>query len=619
MAKKYDGLARIIIQNVGGKSNIVSLTHCVTRLRFKLKDESKAQTDILKGTEGIVSVIQSGGQYMVVIGNHVSEVYDSVVLVGHLESIAEMRDGADEDGPKEKMNPFNAFVGIVTGVFNPYLGILAGCGIIKGFMALFTAVGILNGASGTYSFLYSLADSAFYFLPIMLGYTAAKKFKLPELEGILIGCVLVYPYVLNGSERDLSNIFGIPVTMPLSGDYTSSVIPIICAVAFAAWFEKKYKKYIPDVIKLFAVPCITCLTTICLTFWIIGPVTSAASGGISNVFMAINDVSPVLMGFLIGAFWQVLVVFGLHWGFGPLVINNMMTVGYDTTMVGKFPTTFAQTGAVIGIMLKTKDQKLKSLCSSSIISGLAGVTEPAIYGITLPKKMPFIRSCIISGIGGGILAAFGVTLYTMDGMGVFGYTGYINTNTGDPSRMYISIAVSFACLAAGAVSEFIFYKDGPVKKAEEKTPAPSIAAPMTGTLQPLSEVEDAAFSSGALGQGAAIIPEEGKVYAPVDGEISTFFPTGHAIGITSTDGAEILIHVGMDTVKLDGKGFTPKMAQGAKVKKGDLMLEFDLDFLRSEGYHTATPVIITNSQDYANVRSRDTGTVVHGDDVITYF
>ena len=241
MAKKYDGLARIIIQNVSGKSNIVSLTHCVTRLRFKLKDESKAQTDILKGTEGIVSVIQSGGQYMVVIGNHVSEVYDSVVLVGHLESIAEMRDGADEDGPKEKMNPFNAFVGIVTGVFNPYLGILAGCGIIKGFMALFTAVGILNGASGTYSFLYSLADSAFYFLPIMLGYTAAKKFKLPELEGILIGCVLVYPYVLNGSERDLSNIFGIPVTMPLSGDYTSSVIPIICAVAFAAWFEKNIK------------------------------------------------------------------------------------------------------------------------------------------------------------------------------------------------------------------------------------------------------------------------------------------------------------------------------------------------------------------------------------------
>ncbi len=621
MASKYDGLARIIIQNVGGKGNIAGLTHCVTRLRFKLKDESKAQTDILKDTDGIVTVIQNGGQYMVVIGNHVPDVYAAVVSVGHLESIAVKEDDGENDGPKEKMNPFNAFVSIVTGVFTPFLGVLCACGIIKGLLSLFVAIGVLDGAGGTYNILYSLGDAAFYFLPVILGYTAAKRFKLPEMEGLIIGLAMVYPYVVSGSGMDVSNIFGIPVVMPASGDYTTSVIPVICAVAFAAWFEKHYKKYIPDTIKLFAVPLITCFVTICLTFWIIGPITSVVANALGFVFEALNNFSPILMGLVVGFFWQILVMFGLHWALVPIALSNM-TLGGDVILAGMFGTTFAQTGACIGIMLKTKDKKLKSICPPAIISGVAGVTEPAIYGITLPKKAPFFRTCAIAGIAGAVLCALGAKDYSMAGMGVFGYTMFI-TPENDMSKMIIAIIVTVICVIAGIVCELIFYKDDTKKSAEAKETKTAVAdksealvSPLKGDVIALSEVKDEAFSTGALGQGLAIVPSEGKLYAPCDGEITTFFPTGHAIGITTEKGAEILMHVGMDTVKLDGDGFTPKKQQGDKVKKGELLLEFDIEKIKEAGLETTTPVIITNSDDYSDVAVTEPKAVNPGDEIV---
>lgn len=625
MASKYDGLARIIIQNVGGKSNILSLTHCITRLRFKLKDESKANTDILKGTDGIVTVIQSGGQYMVVIGNHVGDVYDTVIKAGHLESIAAAPSDGEADGPKEKMNPLNFFVSIVTSVFTPFLGVMCACGIIKGFLALFVAIGVLNGEGGTYNILYSLGDAAFYFLPVILGYTAAKRFKLPEMEGLIIGCAMLYPYVLTSGGKDISHLFGIPVSMPPSGDYSSSVLPILVAVAFAAWFEKKIKDHIPTTVKMFTVPLLTCGVTICLTFWIIGPVTSLVSTGLSGAFAAIASFSPVLLGVLTGGLWMVLVMFGLHWALVPLAINDMSTMGYSTMLTGMFAHSFVLIGSVLGIMVKTKDKKLKSLCAPAAVSSIAGVTEPALYGIVLPKKTPFIRACVVSAIAGGVLMAFGVTSYTMAGLGVFGYTAYINTQTNDAKGMIISIVVSLLCVVAGFVAEMLFYKADEPKKEEAGNTASagsarkgiSVAAPVSGEVKELSEVEDEAFSTGALGQGLAIVPSEGKVYAPVDGTVGTFFPTGHAIGLLSDDGTEILIHVGMDTVKLNGKGFTPKVEQDAKVKKGDLLLEFDIEFIKSHGYSITTPVIITNSDDYTDVVPTDVKRVAHGDDAIT--
>lgn len=294
MASKYDGLSRIIIQNVGGKENISAITHCVTRLRFTLKDESKANTDILKETDGVVTVLQSGGQYQVVIGNHVPEVYASVVSVGHLESLAARPDG-EEDAPSEKKNLFDAFISIVTGVFTPFLGVFCACGILKGVLALLSTVGILDGAGGTYNILYSIGDSAFYFLPPILGYTAAKRFKLPEMEGLLIGLAMVYPNMLDAGAMDISNLFRIPVVLPPSGNYTSSVIPVICAVAFAAWFENLYKKYIPDTIKLFSVPLITLVVTFSATVLVIGPIASMISAGLSFIFNWLYGVSSIAM------------------------------------------------------------------------------------------------------------------------------------------------------------------------------------------------------------------------------------------------------------------------------------------------------------------------------------
>ena len=620
MASKYDGLARIIIQNVGGKDNIESITHCVTRLRFSLKDESKANTDILKETDGIVTVIQSGGQYMVVIGNHVPQVFDAVVSVGHLESKSALA-GGNEIETTGKQNLFNSFISIITSVFTPFLGVLCACGILKGVLALLTAVGIMSSASGTYNFLYSLADAAFYFLPPILGMTAAKKFKLPEMEGLLIGLALVYPYI-TGGDYDISNLFGIPVSMPPSGNYTSSVIPVILAVAFAAWFENKcVKKIVPDTIKLFGVPLITLFVTFVLTIFIIGPVASAIANVLALFFNTLNAASPILMGAIVGFFWQILVMFGLHWSLVPIAMSNMSTVGEDIILVAMLGTTFAQTGAVLGIWLKTKDKKIKSLAPAAFVSGVAGVTEPAIYGLTLPKKAPFFRTCVIAGVAGAIMCTMGVKAYQMAGMGVFAYPAYVNTATNDTSGMIIAIVVSLACVVAGFVSELLFYKDdAPAKKeikSEGGAKAEVIAAPINGELKALSEIEDAAFSSGAMGKGIAITPSEGKVYAPAAGTISAFFPTGHAVGITTNDGAEIIIHVGMDTVKLNGEGFTPNVKQGDKVKKGDLLLEFDIDFIKAQGYPVDTPIIITNTDKYADVIPTDAKNAKVGDELIT--
>ena len=469
MASKYDGLARIIIQNVGGKSNIISLTHCVTRLRFKLKDESKAQTDILKDTDGIVTVIQSGGQYMVVIGNHVPQVYDAVCAVGHITpGGAVNEDGTAAEGggdaPQEKMNPFNAFISIITSVFTPALGCLAACGMIKGLLALFVAVGVLDGAGPTYNILYSLGDCFFYFMPIILAYTAAKKFGLPEMEGMVIGAAMLYPYLLGSSTYAHDSLFMIPVIMPTSGDYTSSVIPIICAIAFAAWFEKLYSKYIPDTIKLFAIPLITCTVTFCLTLWVIGPIASLLAQGLSVLFTFLSNTSSILMGAVVGAFWQVLVMFGLHWAVATLAITDAATAGSTTLLIGMLGTTFAQTGAVAAIWIKTKNKKLKSLCAPAFVSAIAGVTEPAIYGITLPKKLPFIITCVVSCITGGIMGAFHTAQFSIGAMGVFSWPTFVDPVSNDASGMVIAIVVSLVATVAGFILTFLTYSDEPAKK-----------------------------------------------------------------------------------------------------------------------------------------------------------
>lgn len=623
---KYEKLAKEIIKNVGGKENVNSLAHCITRLRFKLKDESKANTEVLKNMDGVVTVVKSGGQYQVVIGNHVPDVYAEVATIG---GFAESSSGESE----EKLNPFNKFIDIISGVFTPTLGVLSATGMIKGFNALFVALGWLANTSGTYQILNAIGDCLFYFFPIFLGYTAAKKFKLNEFIGMAIGAALVYPtlsglmtgtplYTLFGGTVIESPIYitflGIPVILM---SYSSTVIPIILATYVGAKIEKGFKKIIPDVIKLFIVPFCTLLVIVPLTLILIGPMATWAGKLLGAATLAIYGLSPIVAGLFMGAFWQVFVIFGLHWGFIPIVMNNMAVFGYDPILAGVLGASFAQTGVVLAILIKTKNPKLKSLAIPAFISGIFGVTEPAIYGITLPRKKPFILSCVASAIGGGIIGLMGTKGYIMGGLGIFAIPSYISPQGLDTGFYGAIIAIAVSFVLGFLLMFFGGFKDEESKKEENKenvlVKQETLISPLKGEVKPLSEVNDEAFSKGALGKGVAIEPTEGKVIAPVDGVLTTLFPTGHAIGITSDNGVEILIHIGMDTVKLEGKYFTPKVKQGESVKAGQVILEFDIKAIKAAGYSLITPVIITNSGNYLDVIETDQKTISYKEDLLT--
>lgn len=486
MPSKYDGLARIIIQNVGGKSNINSVAHCITRLRFKLKDESKANKDVLEATDGVIKVMQSGGQYQVVIGNNVADVYDAVLEVGHFQGAGTVdEDGnAVDDGESDggKKSPVSILIDMISGVIQPTLGVLAATGIIKGLLALFSFLNILPATSGTYQVLYAVGDGFFYFLPIILGYTAAKKFKMNEFIGMAIGIALCYPAMVNitggevlgtlfaGTAFEMSyytTFLGIPVIMPASG-YTSSVVPIIIACALGAMLEKWLRKVIPDVIKLFVVPFVTLVVMVPLTYLVIGPIATILCNLLTAIFSVIYGIPVVgglIAGVLIGASCQVLVIFGLHWGLVPLALINYATLGYDFILSPYFCVSFAQTFVVLAMLLKTRDDKLKKIALPAFISGIFGVTEPAIYGVTLPRKKPFIYSCIGGAIGGGFIGFMGARSYTMGGLGLFGLPSYIDTvgNTGIQSLIYVVIGTVIASVI-GFVLTWVLYKDEPAKK-----------------------------------------------------------------------------------------------------------------------------------------------------------
>ena len=609
---KYEKLAKDIIANVGGKENVNSLTHCVTRLRFKLKDESKANTEVLKNMEGVVTVVKSGGQYQVVIGNHVPDVYADVALIGGFGN-------SSEEETQEKLSPLNAFIDIISGVFQPILGVLCATGMIKGLNAILIATKLLEDTSSTYMVLNAIGDCLFYFFPIFLGFTAAKKFKLNQFLGMAIGASLVYPSIIGVAGQTIK-FLGIPMVMPMSG-YSSTVIPIILAVYVASKVEKLFKKIIPDVVKTFLVPFFTLLIVVPVTFMAIGPVATWASNLLGDVTLSIYNFSPVVAGLFLGGFWQVFVMFGLHWGLVPIAMNNLAVLGGDPVLATTVAVCFAQTGVVMAIMAKTKDKKLKSLCIPSVISGFFGVTEPAIYGITLPRKKPFVLSCVVGAVTGGIVGLFRSIGYSVGGMGVFALPSYINPAGIDKGFYGMALAMLVG-LVLGFIAMFVVYKDEVKEetkegnKVNELISKEAITSPIKGEVMPLEMVKDEVFSKGLLGKGVAIEPSEGKVVSPVDGVITTLFPTYHAIGITSDNGAEILIHVGMDTVQLEGKGFTPKIAQGDKVKAGQTLLEFDIAAIKKAGLPVTTPVIVTNSDKYLDIIETDKKIINYKDELL---
>lgn len=625
---KYDALSKEIVAKIGGKGNVVSLTHCITRLRFKLNDESLADDQALKQMEGIVTVMKSGGQYQVVIGNHVGDVYASVCPLLDLDQEKEQK----QEKKKEKL--FDRFVDIISGIFQPILGIMAACGMVKGLNTLFMVLGFYPDTCGAYLIFNAIGDGLFTFLPLFLGYTSAKKFGLKPMVGLVAGAIMCYPavqssaiaasmqplYVLFEGTVFASPVyidfFGIPI---ISMDYTGTVVPVIFIVYFASKCEKLFQKFVPDLVKFFFVPMLTLLVALPIGFLAIGPVVTFISTIIAQFVFSIRAVSPLLAGAVVGFTWQILVIFGLHWGFIPVYINNIMTLGYDNIMMPFFACTFATSAVVLAIFFKTKDKKLKEMALPNFISGIFGVTEPAIYGITLPLKKPFIISCIAGGIGGAFYGHFNFRKFMMGGMGIFEFPAMVEPD-GSMGNLIVAVSGAVLTMVIAFVMTMLLYKDKEERSVKEAAEEPSnlirnrmISSPLSGTVMELKDCQDGAFASGILGKGVAIIPDEGRIVSPVDGSVAALFPTLHAIGLISDDGVEVLIHVGLDTVQLEGKGFTAMVQAGDRVSAGQVLLEFDMDYIREAGYSLETPVLISNYGSYLDVLPAKKGRVSCGE------
>lgn len=618
----YEKLVKEILKDVGGKENINGLTHCITRLRFNLKDEEKANTEELKEVPGVVTVVQSGGQYQVVIGNHVRDVYKEFIELSGLSTETEV--------VKEKKGLLDSFIDIISGIFTPVLGLLAATGMIKGLNVLFVSLGWFTNTSGTYAILQAAGDCFFYFFPIFLGYTAAKKFGLNQFVGMALGAALVYPAIagLTASVEPLYTLFsgtifespiyitflGIPVILM---NYGSSVIPIVVSTFFGSKLEKSLARIIPGILKSFLVPFLTVIIMVPLTFIIIGPIATWAGDLLGEFVLTIYNFSPIVAGIAVGAIWQVLVMFGLHWGIIPIAINNISVLGYDPVMVLGQATPFATAGAVLAVIIKSRNVSVRAIGIPAFISSLFGVSEPSLYGVTLPRKKPFIATLISASVGGLIMGIFGTKSFIMGGMGIFSLPNYISPESGIGSGFYgyvIAIVVAFV-LSFILTLTFLYdpkedreaqnRRDNEKNKVESKKndlmTEVAVSLPIAGEVFPLSEIADAAFSTELLGKGLAVRPSEGKVYAPFDGTVETLFPTNHAVGLKSVDGIELLIHIGMDTVNLEGKYFVPKVKQEDTIKKGQLLLEFDGKAIQEAGYSIDTPIVVTNTKKYLDV------------------
>lgn len=635
---KYKQLAQDIIKNVGGKENINGLTHCITRLRFKLKDESIANDDALKNMGDIVTVMKSGGQYQVVIGNHVEAVYKDVVEIIDLDNLNTSSE------TKKSGNILDKGIDIISGIFQPVLGIMAACGMLKGLNALFVALGLYSATSGGYMVINAAGDALFTFLPLFLGYTSAKKFGLKPMLGLAVGAAMCYP-AIQGSSISAGadamytlfkgtmfaspvyiDFFGLPI---ISMDYTGTVVPIIFVVYFASKCEKLFNKFVPDLVKFFFVPMLTLLVTLPVALIVIGPIATFGSTLISEAVLSIRDFSPLLAGAIVGFSWQILVIFGLHWGFIPVYINNVMTLGYDNVMMPFFACTFATSAVVLAIFIKTKDKKLKEMAIPNFISGIFGVTEPAIYGMLLPLKKPFIISCIASGIGGAFYGFFNLRKFITGGMGIFELPAMIEPN-GGMGNLIVALSGMAISMVVAFVLTMVLYKDKEeVKEVENKVKEETkevksnklekeiVVTPIKGEVLNLNDIEDAAFSSGVLGQGVAIIPSDGKVVAPVNGVVTTLFPSLHAIGILSDEGVEVLIHIGLNTVQLEGRGFEACIKQGDRITKGQTILKFDIAVIKEAGYSVVTPIVVTNSSQFLDVVQTESKNIELEDNLIT--
>lgn len=619
----FEKLAKEIVTGVGGEKNVISLVHCATRLRFTLKDNAQADTALLEKNPGVIAVKESGGQYQVVIGNTVPEVYEAI---GKVSTIIDSSDNDQQAGESKSKKGFGAVIDVISSIFAPLLGVMAGAGILKGLLLICSNFGWLEAKSSTYIILFGAADSLFYFLPLLLAVTTARKFGGNIFVALTIAGALLIPSItaLNGAESAVT-FFGIPVVMM---SYSSTVIPIIIAIIVMSKLEKFCNRRIHESVKNFITPLILLVIMVPLTLMVFGPFGVYVGNGIADILIAAFLFSPLIAGALLGAGWQLFVIFGVHWGLVPVFINNIAVYGRDGIKPAATASVFAQTGASLGVMLKTKNKKLKTLAGSATLSALFGITEPAVYGVTLPLKRPFIAGIIGGAVGGAIIGQAGTQAFASGAPGLLTLPIFYGPGGQGFSGLIIGITASFV---TSVVLTYILGFEDPVEEQQDAvsttTASPAslhhtvrasdtVLSPLSGTVVALSDVPDPAFAAEAMGKGIAVEPSEGRIVAPFAGTVTVAFKKKHALAVVSDDGLEILVHVGMDTVKLDGEHFISYIQEGDRVSAGQLLLEFDIARIREAGYSTITPVIVTNTFDYTDIVPLQQTVVTHGEPLL---
>lgn len=607
--RDYGKLAKDILQAVGGEENVIGATRCATRLRLVLKRSNPKAKEKVGSMPGVITAVENNGQFQVVIGQHVGEVYEefsSLINIGNSDQKVE-----------NKGTVLNRIIATMSAVFAPFVYILAAAGILQGILIIINLFSDSFVKTGTYQVLSFISWTPFTFLPIFIAITASKHFKTNTYIAVACCAALVSPTWAEMAAKiaDGSSItfLGLSLTETV---YTSSVLPPLFLVWILSYLERFLTKRINEVVRPLFVPLLCMVIMVPLTILLIGPVTTMGANGIANGYNFLAENAPVLAGAIIGGLWQVVVIFGVHWGVTPMVLANFDLYGRDSFQAYQTIAVVAQVGAVLGIIFKAKSQETRKVSISAAVTGLFGITEPAIYGVTLRFKRPFIFGCISGGIGAIVASFFNPYYFAYAGLpGPLTIVNGINADY--PMSIWGILTGSAIAIILPVVLIQIFGYGEDTAKEANKSPItegeavgylnkPSdneetINAPFNGKVIPLSKVPDEVFSSGAMGQGLAIEPSDNKLYAPFDGTVVMVAPTKHAIGLRSTSGVELLVHIGLDTVTLDGKPFTLHVEDGAKFKKGDLLIQFDREFIQKQGLKVITPVIITNTSAYKEV------------------
>ena len=616
--RDYNKLASDILREAGGENNISSFTRCATRLRLVLNETPAEAKNRIQNLPGVIAVVESGGQFQVVIGTHVAEVYNALSAL-----LGENHAGATA---KPKTRWLDAVIGTMSAVFAPIVYILAAAGILQGLLIVAGLIDAEVKTSGTFAILNFMSWTPFAFLPVFIAITAARHFKCNPYIAVLCCCALINPEWSAMAGRIAGGETITFLFIPLAKTvYTSSVLPPLFLVWALSWLEKRVERILPDVVSALFTPLVCFVIIVPLTLIIIGPVTTWAAMGIASGYNALFAAAPAVAAAVIGGVWQIVVIFGVHWGITPVIMANFDTQGYDSFQAYQTIAVIGQMAAVFGVFLKTRNRELKTTSLSAGVTAIFGITEPAIYGVTLRFKKPFICGCIGGAVGAVVASLFGSLYYAYAALpGLFTLVNAISPDA--PMSFIGELAGSATAIVLTIVLvQFVGFEDpvaeehlsepetAPVAAATSAattaTASLQIMSPLHGEVIALEMVADDAFAQKALGDGIAIRPQSGQVVAPCDARVETLIDSHHAVGLSCDNGAELLIHVGLNTVNLQGQHFRPLVKEGYVVKAGTPLLEFDKEAIERAGYDLTTPVLVINSDDYRLTKHQSEGDI----------